>query len=143
MLDLNTNSIEPEQRKKLENICNFLMNEVKFSTKDGDITRKGQDFLCSHCHNLSWTVFTYYDNSKLWVPHNDILERLKINRNTPKEILYRKTDMCDEDGLLWKFYHPRNITEEQLYVFCSFWDIPFELLETGPQIIIDDDDFIV
>lgn len=86
---LNLDDVEPEQKQKLENICNFLINEVKFSTKEGDITRKGQDFLCSHCHNLSWTVFTYYDKSKLW-------------------------------------------------------DIPFDLLETSPQVIIEDeDDFVV
>ena len=142
---LNLDDVESEQKQKLENICNFLMNEVKFSTKDGDITRKGQDFLCSHCHNLCWTVFTYYDKSKLWVPHNNILERLHITKDTPKEVLYRKTDMCGgDDGIVWGFYSPKDITEEQLYVFCTFWDIPFDLLETAPQVIIqDDDDFVV
>lgn len=144
MLDLNTNSVEPEQRKKLENVCNFLMNESEFANDEGEITGKGQDFLRSHCHNLSWTVFTYYNKLNLWVPHNSILERLHITKDTPKEVLYRKTDMCGgEDGIVWGFYYPKDITEEQLNVFCNFWDIPLSVLETGPQIIIDDDDDFV
>ena len=137
--------IEPEQKQKLENICNFLMNEVKFANKDGNITRTGGDFLRRHCHNLSWSVFTYYDKSKLWVPNKESIENLNIDRNTPKETLYYKTDLCSFDGLNWRFYDPQDITEEQLYVFCSFWDIPFDLLEITPQIIIqdDEDDFVV
>lgn len=137
-------NVEPEKRQKLENICNFLMNEVKFADEEGHLTRKGRDFLYSRCHNILWTVFTHHYKSKLWVPRNDILERLNINRNTPKEVLYRKTDMYDENYLVWEFSRPQTITEEQLYVFCSFWDIPFDLLETAPQVIIEDeDDFVV
>ena len=137
--------IEPEQKQKLENICNFLMNEVMFANKYGNITRTGGDFLRRHCHNLSWSVFTYYDKSKLWVPNKESIENLNIDRNTPKETLYYKTDLCSFGGLNWRFYNPQDITEEQLYVFCSFWDIPFDLLEITPQIIIqdDEDDFVV
>ncbi len=141
---LNLDKIESEQKQKLENICNFLMNEVKFADEDGEMTQKARDFLHSHCYNLNWSVFTYYGKSMIWVPDNHVLERLNITRNTPKEMLYRKTNMCDEDCLVWGFYYPLSITEEQLYVFCSFWDIPFDLIENTPQIIIqDEDDFVV
>lgn len=120
------------------------MNEIKFANEDGDITRAGRNFLRSHCHTLSWTVFTYYDKSKLWVPYKESIESLNIDRNTPKETLYQKTDLCSMDGLDWRFYDPQDITEEQLYVFCSFWDIPFDLLDNSPPVIIqDEDDFVV
>lgn len=139
---LNLDDVEPELKQKLENICNFLMNEVKFADEYGEMTQKARDFLCSRCFNLGWSVFTYHCN--LWVPYKESLESLKIDRNTPKEVLYRKTDQCTMDGLVWRFSDPRVITEEQLYVFCSFWDIPFDLLENTPQIIIqDEDDFVV
>ena len=36
--------VEPEQKQKLENICNFLMNEVKFADEEGDLIQKGRDF---------------------------------------------------------------------------------------------------
>lgn len=140
---LNLDDVEPEQKQKLENICNFLMNEVKFANKDGEMTKNARDFLYSRCFNLGWSVFTYHYNT-LWVPYKESIENLKIDRNTPKEILYEKTDQCTIDGLTWRFSDPRDITEEQLYVFCTFWDIPFDLLETSPQVIIEDeDDFVV
>lgn len=144
MLNLDLDDIEPERKQKLENICNFLMNEVKFSTKDGGMTQKARDFLYKRCFNISWSAFTYHDKSYLWVPFRESIENLNIDRNTPKEALYGKTDMCTVDGLTWRFADPRDLTEEQLYVFCSFWDIPFDLLELTPQVIIEyEDDFVV
>lgn len=144
MLNLDLDDIEPERKQKLENIRNFLMNEAKFSTKDGEMTQKARDFLYRRRFNIGRSVFTYRDKSYLRVPFRESIENLNIDRNTPKEALYGKTDTCTVDGLTRRFADPRDLTEEQLYVFCSFWDIPFDLLEPAPRVVIEDeDDFAV
>lgn len=124
MLNLDLDDIEPEQKQKLENICNFLMNEAKFADEDGDPIQKWRDFLYSRCHNLCWTVFTYYGKSKLWVPHNDILERLK----------YPKRDIISKNrharwrlpcpGILWSTkYYRRTTLCILLFLGYSVWPL--------------------